>query len=71
VYAAEVNTERSFSVFAREPISTHPVNVGFTRPYAVAPDNQRLLIMEAGSSETGALILVQNFSEELKATVGN
>ncbi len=69
VYVTEVDTEAAFSVVATEAISTHPAATFFSGSYAVAPDNQRLLIMETGESEEGQLILVQNFFEVLKERV--
>ncbi len=70
VYAAEVDTETDFSVVATQAISTHLVSDFFGEAYAVAPDGQRLLVVEGGAREEGELILVQNFVEELKAKVG-
>ncbi len=70
VYVAEVDTEAAFSVVATQAISTHPATTFLGGSYAVAPDNQRLLIMETGESEGGQLILVQNFFEVLKERVG-
>lgn len=70
VYVAEVDTEAGFSVVATEVISTHAGYSFLGGTYAVAPDDQRLLVMEAGTREEGEIILVQNFFEELKARVG-
>ena len=70
LYVAEVDTKETFSVVATEAISIHPATTFFGGSYAVAPDNQRLLVMETGPGREGELILVQNFFEELKARVG-
>ncbi len=40
--------------------------------YDVAPDDQRfVMIRNRGVEETGELIVVENFFEELRAKVGN
>ena len=70
MYVAQVDTEATFSVVATEAVSTHPATTLMSGSYAVAPDDQRVLVMETGTGREGELILVQNFFEELKARVG-
>jgi hypothetical protein len=40
------------------------------RPYAVAPDDQRFLVI-VNSPARGDLVVVENWFEELRATAGN
>ncbi len=77
--AAQVVTTPSFSVGERRvlfPIRAGYVNSNNHRAYNVSPDDQRFLMVRfAGSGDEddapGALIVVENFFEELKAKVGN
>jgi hypothetical protein len=78
--AVAVNTESAFSISKETPLFS---TSGYLRPtgssvgtfnhpvYAVAPDDQRFLMIKMPPNTEGELIVVENFFEELKAKVGN
>ncbi len=48
-----------------------PISMAEFPAFDVAPDDPRLLVLEAGTREEGEMILLQNFFEELKAKLRN
>ncbi len=67
--AATVQTEPTFSVVERRQLSgSNAVFAPAGAPYAPAPDGRVLLVgARGGGSESGQLVVVQGFAEELKA----